>query len=325
MDWRGCLRLLRRMIDGEESSSGGQPILGLGTVVVDHQVFLKALPEPDTKGEILSDRFQVGGPVPTALALLSRFGVETSFIGKWGTDDWGNMIEEDLGSSKVSIGHSLVHPQFRSGFAHVWVERGTGRRSIAAYRGSHEISTEDLDGMDWSRYGALHLDGWSTDAAMVAAERMRKGGGKTFMDLGSPKPRLEKLIGWIDHVNCPRRLLNTLFPGVIMEQSASRFLDYGAASVSVTDGAQGSWLVTRERTIHQPAFAIEAVDTNGAGDVFSGAMVYGLVQGWEHEDCLRFAAAAAALKCQGMGNRAALPTRGQVDSFLDGTSTGITA
>lgn len=305
------------MIEGEESQSGIRPIVGLGTVVVDHQAFLKVLPEPDTKGEILSDRFQVGGPVPTALSLLSRFGVETSFVGKWATDDWGNLIEEDLERSKVSIGHSLVHPQFRTGFAHVWVERGTGRRSIAAYRGSHEISTEDLDGMDWSRYGALHLDGWSTDAAIVAAERVRKGGGKTFMDLGSPKQRLEELIGCIDHVNCPKRLLDTLFPDEVLEQSASRFLDYGAASVSVTDGAQGSWLVTPRRTIHQPAFAVEALDTNGAGDVFSGAMVYGLVQEWAHEDCLRFASAAAALKCRGMGNRAALPTRVQVDSFLN--------
>jgi sugar/nucleoside kinase (ribokinase family) len=310
------------MIEGEASSSEVRPILGLGTVVVDHQAFLKALPEPDTKGEILSDRFQVGGPVPTALALLSRFGVETSFIGKWSTDKWGSMIEEDLGRSKVSIGNALVHPQFRTGFAHVWVEKGTGRRSIAAYRGSHEIVEADLDGVDWSRYGALHLDGWSTDAAIVAAERMKVIGGKVFLDLGSPKGRLEDLIGCIDHVNCPKRLLDTLYPGLALELGASRLLDNGAASVSVTDGAQGSWLVTRERTIHQPAFEIEVVDTNGAGDVFSGAMVYGLVQGWEHEDCLLFAAAAAALKCQETGNRSALPTRGQIESFLDGAEIG---
>jgi sugar/nucleoside kinase (ribokinase family) len=311
------------MIEVEESLSDVRPILGLGTVVVDHQAFLKALPEPDTKGEILSDRFQVGGPVPTALALLSRFGVETSFIGKWSTDEWGSMIEEDLGRSKVSIGNALVHPQFRTGFAHVWVEKGTGRRSIAAYRGSHEIVEADLDGVDWSRYGALHLDGWSTDAAIVAAERMRTIGGKVFLDLGSPKARLKELISRVDHVNCPRRLVETLFPGEGIEVGATRFLEYGAESVSVTDGTQGSWMTTKEGTIHQAVFAIEAIDTNGAGDVFSGAMVFGLIQGWSHGDCLRFAAAAAALKCQRMGNRGALPTRAQVDSVLDGTSTGI--
>lgn len=71
-------------------------ILGMGTVVVDHQVVVRELPEPDAKAEILSDRFQVGGPVPTALALLTRFGASTSLIGKWATDRWGEMIEDDL-------------------------------------------------------------------------------------------------------------------------------------------------------------------------------------------------------------------------------------
>jgi len=43
----------------------------MGTVVVDHQVTVRELPEPDTKAEILLDRFHLEGPVPTALALLT--------------------------------------------------------------------------------------------------------------------------------------------------------------------------------------------------------------------------------------------------------------
>jgi len=41
----------------------------MGTVVVNHQVAVRELPEPDAKAEILLDQFQVGGPIPTALAL----------------------------------------------------------------------------------------------------------------------------------------------------------------------------------------------------------------------------------------------------------------
>ena len=83
-------------------------ILGMGTVVVDHQVVVRELPEPDAKAEILSDRFQVGGPVPTALALLTRFGASTSFIGKWATDRWGEMIEDDLGQARIDLGQAVV-------------------------------------------------------------------------------------------------------------------------------------------------------------------------------------------------------------------------
>lgn len=293
-----------------------RPVLGMGTVVVDHQVFLAALPDADTKSEVLSDRFQVGGPVPTALALLGRMGLSTSFIGKWGMDDWGRMIEDDLSNQGVAAGLSAVHPQFRSGFAHVWVERQSGRRSIAAFRGSHEIEVEDLGAIQWSDYAALHLDGWSTDAAIVAAKEARSHKVITFMDLGSPKPRLEELVSSIDHINCPGRLFSRLYPGQALEAGAVRFLELGARSVSVTDGEQGAWFFDREGSFHQPAFPVEAVDTNGAGDVFSGAMIYTTLLGWAAKRRVRFAAAAAALKCRGPGNRQPLPDRASVDAFL---------
>ena len=292
-------------------------ILGLGTVVVDHQVFLKRLPDPDTKGEILGDRFQIGGPVPTALALLSGWGWSTSFVGKWSTDDWGNMIEEDLGRAGVDVGSALVHPAYRTGFAHVWVERASGRRSIAAFRGSHEVTEADLAGVAWSDYAALYLDGWSTDAAIAAAQAMREVGGSVFMDLGSPKPRLDALLACVDYVNCPVRLLATLYPGTSIGEGAGRFLALGVRAVSITDGERGAWLVTREGAIHQPAYAVSAVDTNGAGDVFSGAMLRAHLADWDLAERLSFASAAAAHKCEGLGNRQALPSEEQVAAMRE--------
>ncbi len=298
------------------SSEDRRPVLGMGTVVVDHQVFLDSLPDADTKSEVLSDRFQVGGPVPTALALLGRLGLITSFIGKWGMDDWGKMIEDDLEAHGVGAGLSAVHPQFRSGFAHVWVERQSGRRSIAAFRGSHEIEVEDLGEIRWSDYAALHLDGWSTNAAIVAAREARSHNVLTFMDLGSPKPRLEELVSWVDHINCPRRLFSRLFPGESLETCASRFLGLGVRSVSVTDGEHGAWFFDREDGFNQPAFGIEAIDTNGAGDVFSGAMLYATLEGWASNRRVQFASAAAAIKCCGLGNRQPLPDLAAVNAFL---------
>ena len=57
-----------------------------------------------------------------------------------------------------------------------------------------------------------------------------------------------------------------------------------------------------------PGFAVDAVDTTGAGDVFHAGAVYGLLQGWPVDDTLRFAAAAAALKCERIGGRPGIPT-----------------
>ena len=291
-------------------------ILGLGTVVVDHQVRLQFLPKPDTKVEIISDSYQVGGPVPTALTLLSLFGAKTSFIGKWSTDKHGEMIKSDLNRSDIDTKFAIVKPEFRTGFAHVWVETETGRRNIAAYRGSHTVQLEDLEGINWTDYHALHLDGWSTQAAIVAAKKMKAVGGRVTIDLGSKKSNFADLIESADAVNCPLNLLKKLYPKDNLKQASTRLIDMGISELTVTNGKFGAWLIDKDGIKYQKAFSVKSLDTNGAGDVFCGAMIYGSMMEWKSDRRLRFAAAAAAIKCCNIGNRNALPNFQQIESFL---------
>ena len=65
-----------------------------------------------------------------------------------------------------------------------------------------------------------------------------------------------------------------------------------------------------------PVFAIETVDTLGAGDVFHGAFVLALVEGRAVESALRFASAVAALKCSRFGGSTGAPRRAEVDALL---------
>jgi sulfofructose kinase len=90
--------------------------------------------------------------------------------------------------------------------------------------------------------------------------------------------------------------------------------------VIVTAGERGCFHVPPGATqaIHTPAFQVEAVDTNAAGDVFHGAYALNAAEGRELEASLRFASAAAALKCARFGGRTACPTRSEVDEFLKG-------
>jgi sugar/nucleoside kinase (ribokinase family) len=83
---------------------------------------------------------------------------------------------------------------------------------------------------------------------------------------------------------------------------------YQPRQVVITDGTRGCWYWDSGRHFHQPAFAVDAVDTTGAGDVFHGAYLYAFLQGWPARRCLAFAAAAAALKCRKLGGRAGIPT-----------------
>ena len=226
-------------------------ILGLGTIVVDHVAEVRSLPEPDTKTDILSSHYQVGGPVVTALALLSKWGYTTSFIGCWSTDELGERIEEDLIKSQIQSGFASVHPSHQSGHAHVWVEASTGRRSIAAFRGRGSLDWAELEHLSWSEWKALHLDGSHGEVATLAAREMKKHGGIVTMDLGSPKPNLPKLLEHVDALQCPAGLLTQLYPDQSDIEAARCLLDLGPREITVTMGSEGALWLNRNEQRHQ--------------------------------------------------------------------------
>jgi len=87
----------------------------------------------------------------------------------------------------------------------------------------------------------------------------------------------------------------------------------------VSNGEQGAlWLDPDGAPRRIPAFPVQAVDTLGAGDVFHGAFTLAVAEGSALEPALRFASAAAALKCSRFGGAFAAPQRAEVEAFLGG-------
>jgi sulfofructose kinase len=84
-----------------------------------------------------------------------------------------------------------------------------------------------------------------------------------------------------------------------------------------TRGAQGTiWLDERQNLQQTPAFPVHTVDTLGAGDVFHGAFALAITENQDLRDALRFASAAAALKCTRFGGAFAAPQRAEVQALL---------
>jgi sugar/nucleoside kinase (ribokinase family) len=86
--------------------------------------------------------------------------------------------------------------------------------------------------------------------------------------------------------------------------------------VAVTDGPNGVYWLEKGALRHMPAFAVTAIDTLGAGDAFHGAFTLALAEGLNLVGALRFASAAAALKCTHFGGAAGSPKRVEVEAFL---------
>jgi ribokinase len=102
-------------------------------------------------------------------------------------------------------------------------------------------------------------------------------------------------------------------------EALSRF---GPQEIVITLGSRGSVGWNRGELVAQAAFPVEVVDTTGAGDVYHGAYIYGLLWGWDMKKCMRFASATSALKCKAIGGRAGIPTLEAILKLLE-TNAGM--
>lgn len=101
------------------------------------------------------------------------------------------------------------------------------------------------------------------------------------------------------------------------EMSTRHLLDKGLSGVVLKRGSEGCFVATENHTASLPAFRVHAIDTVAAGDCFNGAFAVGLMEGKDPEAAARFASAAAAISVTCRGAQASMPTRAEVDQFLN--------
>jgi sugar/nucleoside kinase (ribokinase family) len=95
-----------------------------------------------------------------------------------------------------------------------------------------------------------------------------------------------------------------------------RLAEHVSGFLAITDGPNGIYWLDKGRLRHMPAFKVKAIDSLGAGDAFHGAFTLALAEGRDLDSALRFASAAAALKCTHFGGGAGAPKRAEVEEFL---------
>ncbi len=96
------------------------------------------------------------------------------------------------------------------------------------------------------------------------------------------------------------------------ERALRRLRSRHDGTLVVTVGQLGAVALDGDRFLESPGFAVNAVDTTGAGDVFRGGFIYGLLHGWPIDRILRLANAAAAVACTRLGAMACVPSLDEV-------------
>jgi len=293
-------------------------VVGLGQACVDYLGTLEAYPEEDGKAELKKVSVGCGGPASTALVTLSRLSVPTAFLGSVSDDSRGLKIVDNLRAFGIDISGLKVTPGFTSQLAFIAVTRGSGKRTVFWQPGTApHLEAREIDLGLFPEASILHVDSLMVQAASEAARQARSLGMYVVMDAGTMRKGTFELMPMVDTLIASETFPEPLVgPDVPVETALREIRKLGPSQVIITLGERGSIGLDRDGFRRQEAFQVGALDTTGAGDVYHGAYIYGLLQGWRMSECMRFASATAAINCMHLGAQAGIPDLDAVSRLL---------
>lgn len=298
-------------------------VVGIGQCSWDYLALVDSFPASDTKVEVSNWQEQGGGPVATALVTLARLGIPCDFLGVIGDDPEGVKIKQSLSSEGIGVSRLVTRENAISQKAFIAIEQESAKRTIFWERPSgNPLLPEELPASLFDDCSFLLLDGLMSQVSLFAANKARSLGTPVMLDAGKVRPGMLEIARLCDYLVASEQFALDLGwdgnPAVFQEQ-AKRL---GADIITITLGGQGSITYRDTEIIEASAFPVDAIDTTGAGDVFHGAYIFGLLRGLNLPDTIRFASAVAALKCRCIGGRTGIPGKDEALRFL--TEKGIT-
>jgi sulfofructose kinase len=292
-------------------------VAGIGQCSLDYLAIIDGYPRANTKKEVLEWNEQGGGPVATALVTLSRLGIPCTFHGIIGDDCAGQKIRQSLIDERIDVTGLVKRKNAGSQLAFIAIEKRTGERTIFWKRPSGgDLKEEDLGTDFLSSIDFLLLDGLMKDASLHAVNNAKSINIPVMLDAGRNRPGMIEIAQLCDYVVASEEFSRDIGWSLDPESLLSVKEDLGVKLLTVTLGERGSITASKDQVIQIPAFEVKAVDTTGAGDVFHGGYIYGLLNGWDIKNTVIFASALAAMKCTKVGGRGGIPKLNEALTFL---------
>jgi sulfofructose kinase len=292
-------------------------IVCLGLSALDVTWNVERLPAGSGKTRATDHHQGGGGMAATAAVAAARLGAAVSFWGRAGDDAAGHAMREELAGFSVDVRHFRLFDGARSSVSGVIVDE-RGERLIVNFRGADLPSASDWLPLEAvSGADAVLADPRWPEGALALFQAARGAGMPSVLDADVADAAVfDRLLPHTDYAVFSEPALAAYADGADLAQALRLARGRGCRVAAVTLGEQGVAWDDGASLQRLPAFAVDVVDTNGAGDVFHGALAYALARRWDVRASFRFSAAVAALKCTRPGGRAGVPDLAGAMSFL---------
>ncbi|MDE1175152.1 MAG: carbohydrate kinase family protein [Edaphobacter sp.] len=292
-------------------------LVGVGLNATDTVIPLPHFPAAGSKVEFGELKTLPGGQVASTVVACQTWGLSTRYIGKIGDDSAADLHRAAFEQAGVQA-ELLTVPHCASQQSIILVDRDGERTVLHRHDDALSLHPSELN-REWIvNARALHVDGWDTEAATLAATWAREAGIPVIADLDELYPGLDQLLHKIDYL-----IVSRDFPTRLMQEpdleTALRLMQnrYGATLTAATLGHEGVLAFDGTTMHHSNAYRVPAADTTGAGDIFHAGFIYGLLNNWPLDRQLDFACAAAALNCTVVGARGGIKQVAEIERLIN--------
>jgi ribokinase len=246
-----------------------------------------------------------GGKGANQAVAAARLGGKVAFLGRAGTDAQGDFLRDALTESGVDIGHLITTPG-PSGVALITVGPEGDNSIIVSPGANGRVSAADVTAVAplfaAASVVSLQLE-IPLDAVLAAARTAATGGARVVFNLSPPATVPDELLALCDPL-----VVNEHEAAFLGAADPAGLLARGPRSVVITRGARGAVVADGTGVVDVSSPRVEAVDTTGAGDAFTGALSVRLARGDDLPTAARFAVRVGAAAVRRPGAQSSFPT-----------------
>jgi sulfofructose kinase len=303
-------------------------ILCIGMPVRDLTFRIEALPERGSKVNASHFEEIAGGNALNAAIGIVRLGGRASICGPMGDvrETSARYVFEKLAHEGIDFSHVVHMPGLVTPISNIMIDP-SGERTIVTFRDPElwKVQLPDTDSLLEDCDAILTESRCAAFCTDLCAEARRRG-IPVIVDVDRAMSLREGLLTASSHLVFSSEPLQETAGVADDGEALKKIAKLTPSFLAGTRGAQGTiWLDEHQNLQQTPAFPVHTVDTLGAGDVFHGAFALAVTEHQDLRAALRFASAAAALKCTRFGGAFAAPQRAEVEALLgQGQAAGAT-
>lgn len=290
-------------------------VLCIGVITLDTIAIVEKYPAEDERVLAESIVRAGGGPAAVASVALARLGIPSAIAGTIGNDRDGDFVLEVFEREGVNT-EGIARGESPTSGSVIVASKEHSSRAISTRQPIHALPLNEAARGIASQVEWIHVD--HVGIKQLSPAGISRGGrAKVSFDAGYGIESFD--VNEVDLFAPNEGALLSRHPGKSVEEGLKIDSERAESIVVATQGSAGSIGYSRESgIIYAPSFQTEVVSTLGAGDVFHGALVASIIQGFPLQEAMRRANAVAALSCRGLDGQSAIPTTSELNTFLSG-------